>query len=86
MGNKEKQRDEEKNEKYQFDIDDESDYKENGKYSNYTEEEIDEEINERLYQVCTELFAYIKGYTREDSLPIAERLEYIDLYDFITNL
>jgi len=52
---------------------------------NYTKEEMDEIIEEKLYETCTNMLVYIKQYTNEQSIPLGEKLDYSSLYQFIVS-
>lgn len=49
----------------------------------YTHEMIEDVINEKIYEVCSESSSYIRTYHTENALPFAEYIGYGDIYDFI---
>ena len=52
---------------------------------NYTKEEMDEIIEEKLYETCTNMLVYIKQYSNENSIPLGEYVDYSCLYQFIVS-
>jgi hypothetical protein len=52
---------------------------------NYTKEEMDEIIEEKLYETCTNMLVYIKEYSSENSIPLGEYVDYSSLYQFIVS-
>ena len=50
---------------------------------NYTQEIINEMVDESIYQACTNTAFYIKNYQKENSLPFAEFLDFGCISDFI---
>lgn len=57
----------------------------NRKNTNYTREEMDEIIEEKLYETCTNMLVYIKQYSNENSIPLGEHIDYSSLYQFIVS-
>lgn len=57
----------------------------NRKNTNYTKEEMDEIIEEKLYETCTNMLMYIKDYSNENSIPLGEYVDYSSLYQFIVS-
>jgi hypothetical protein len=51
----------------------------------YTQEIINEMVDESIYQACTNTAFYIKSYQKENSLPFAEFLNFGYINDFILN-
>jgi hypothetical protein len=51
----------------------------------YTQEIINEMVDESIYQACTDTAFYIKSYQKENSLPFAEFLDFGCINDFILN-
>ena len=43
----------------------------------------DDEIEQILYECCSDILHDVTEYTIDNSLPIAEKLSYSDLFDFI---
>jgi len=46
----------------------------------------DDEIEQILYECCSDILHHVKEYTKDNSLPIAEKLSYSDLFDFICDV
>ena len=51
---------------------------------NYTKEEIEEIIEEKLYETCSTLIAYVRQYSYEKGIPLGDRMDYSSLYQFLT--
>lgn len=51
----------------------------------YTKEEMNEIIEEKLYETCTNMLLYIKQYSSENSIPLGEYIDYSSLYQFIVS-
>ena len=49
----------------------------------YSNQIIDDIIDEKIYQVCSNMSSYIKNYQYETALPFAEYLDYGSIHDFI---
>jgi hypothetical protein len=54
----------------------------------FQEEENDEtfilmNIEEKTYEACIESLFFIKKYIKENAIPIAENINYSDIYEFI---
>jgi len=67
-------------EKYEHVEDDIED--ENIETTNFTSFK-DDEIEQILYECCSDILHDLTEYTKDNSLPIAEKLSYSDLFDFI---
>lgn len=53
--------------------------------SEYTQEIINDMVDESIYTACTNTASYIRSYRKENSLPFAEFLNFGCISDFILN-
>ena len=53
--------------------------------SEYTQEIINDMVDESIYAACTNTASYIQSYRKENSLPFAEFLNFGCISDFILN-
>lgn len=49
----------------------------------YTQELINEMVDESIYKACTHTASYIQSYRKENSLPFAEFIDFGCISDFI---